>query len=63
MAGIAEDVCSVEFFDMIDNTVAVVTLPISGLRLPTPADLSRLECGRSEHKLAAPATWGRAAVQ
>ena len=29
---------SVEFFDMIRNTVAVVTLPASALRLPTPAD-------------------------
>lgn len=29
---------SVEFFDMLGNTVAVVTLPASVLRLPTPAD-------------------------
>jgi hypothetical protein len=29
---------SVEFFDMTGNTVAVVTLPASALRLPTPAD-------------------------
>jgi hypothetical protein len=29
---------SVEFFDMTGNTVAVVTLPASTLRLPTPAD-------------------------
>jgi len=30
--------CSVEFFDMLGNTVAVVTLPASALRLPTHAD-------------------------
>ena len=29
---------SVEFFDMTGNTVAVVTLPTSALRLPTPAN-------------------------
>jgi hypothetical protein len=29
---------SVEFFDMVGNTVAVVTVPGSALRLPTPAD-------------------------
>jgi hypothetical protein len=29
---------SVEFFDMLDNTVAVVTLPGSMLRAPTHAD-------------------------
>lgn len=29
---------SVEFFDMTGQTVAVVTLPASGLRQPTPAD-------------------------
>ena len=29
---------SVEFFDMTGNTVAVVTLPASALRMPTPAD-------------------------
>jgi len=33
-----EDGYSVEFFDMIGNTVAVVTVPASALRLPTPAD-------------------------
>lgn len=36
--GVAEDGYSVEFFDMIGNTVAVATLPASALRLPTPAD-------------------------
>lgn len=36
--GISDDGCSVEFFDMIGDTVAVVTLPASSLRLPTPAD-------------------------
>ncbi|GET42569.1 DUF4926 domain-containing protein [Microseira wollei] len=29
---------SVEFFDMLGNTVAVVTLPASSLRAPTKAD-------------------------
>ena len=29
---------SVEFFDMLGNTVAVVTLPGSSLRAPTKAD-------------------------
>ncbi len=29
---------SVEFFDMLGNTVAVVTLPMSFLRLPNSAD-------------------------
>ncbi len=29
---------SVEFFDMIGNTVAIVTLPMSCFRLPTCAD-------------------------
>lgn len=29
---------SVEFFDMLGNTVAVVTLPASELRAPTHAD-------------------------
>ena len=29
---------SVEFFDMLGNTVSVVTLPISYFRLPTSAD-------------------------
>ena len=33
-----EEGFSVEFFDMTGNTVAVVTLPASALRLPTPAD-------------------------
>jgi hypothetical protein len=38
VSGMNEDRYSVEFFDMTGNTVAVVTLPASGLRLPTPAD-------------------------
>ena len=38
VAGVNEDGYSVEFFDMTGNTVAVVTLPSSGLRVPTPAD-------------------------
>ena len=35
---VADEGYSVEFFDMMGNTVAVVTVPASGLRLPTPAD-------------------------
>jgi hypothetical protein len=36
--GVFEEGYSVEFFDMTGNTVAVVTLPASDLRVPTPAD-------------------------
>jgi Domain of unknown function (DUF4926) len=36
--GVSEEGYSVEFFDMTGNTVAVVTVPVSALRLPTPAD-------------------------
>jgi hypothetical protein len=36
--GVAEEGYSVEFFDMTGNTVAVVTLPASAFRMPTPAD-------------------------
>lgn len=36
--GVPEEGYSVEFVDMTGNTVAVVTLPASSLRLPTPAD-------------------------
>lgn len=36
--GVPEESYSVEFFDMAGNTVAVVTLPTSTLRLPAPAD-------------------------
>jgi hypothetical protein len=35
---VAEEGYSVEFFDMTGNTVAVVTVPASALRLPTRAD-------------------------
>jgi hypothetical protein len=35
---VLEEGYSVEFFDMTGNTVAVVTLPASALRLPSPAD-------------------------
>lgn len=35
---VAEEGYSVEFFDMTGNTVAVITVPASALRLPTPAD-------------------------
>jgi hypothetical protein len=38
VSGVSEEGYSVEFFDMTGNTVAVVTLPASALRLPTPAD-------------------------
>ncbi|MBY0492642.1 MAG: DUF4926 domain-containing protein [Cyanobacteria bacterium] len=38
VSGVTEEGYSVEFFDMTGNTVAVVTLPASALRLPTPAD-------------------------
>jgi len=36
--GMTEEGYSVEFFDMTGNTVAVVTVPASVLRVPTPAD-------------------------
>jgi hypothetical protein len=36
--GVSEEGYSVEFFDMTGNTVTVVTLQASALRLPTPAD-------------------------
>jgi hypothetical protein len=36
--GVAEEGYSVEFFDMTGNTVAVITVPASALRLPTPGD-------------------------
>ena len=38
VSGVSEEGYSVEFFDMTGNTVGVVTLPASALRLPTPAD-------------------------
>jgi hypothetical protein len=38
IAGLSEGGYSVEFFDMTGNTVGVVTLPASALRLPTTAD-------------------------
>lgn len=38
VSGVSEDGYSVEFFDMTGNTVGVVTLPASALRLPTPVD-------------------------
>lgn len=38
VTGVADEGYSVEFFDMMGNTVAVVTLAPSALRLPTPAD-------------------------
>jgi Domain of unknown function (DUF4926) len=36
--GVSEKGYSVEFFDMTGRTVAVVTVPASNLREPTPAD-------------------------
>ena len=36
--GVTEEGFSVELFDMTGNKVAVVTVPASALRLPTPAD-------------------------
>jgi uncharacterized protein DUF4926 len=36
--GVSEAGYSVEFFDMTGNTVAVVTVPTSAVRLPTQAD-------------------------
>jgi hypothetical protein len=36
--GVDESGYSVEFFDMTGRTVAVVTVPASNLREPTPAD-------------------------
>jgi hypothetical protein len=36
--GVAEKGYSVEFFDLTGRTVAVVTIPASSLREPTPAD-------------------------
>jgi len=33
-----EDGYSVEFFDMTGRTVAIITVPVSALRLPTAAD-------------------------
>jgi hypothetical protein len=38
VSGVAEEGYSIEFFNMTGNTVAVVTVPASALRLPTPAD-------------------------
>ena len=38
VSNVSEEGYSVEFFDMTGNTVAVVTLAASALRLPTPAD-------------------------
>ena len=38
VAGVTDEGYSVEFFDMMGSTVAVVTLPGSDLRLPTAAD-------------------------
>lgn len=43
VAGVGEDGYSVEFFDMTGNTVALVTLPASALRLPTPAERPAVE--------------------
>jgi hypothetical protein len=37
-SGVAEEGYSVEFFDMTGNTVAIVVVPASALRLPTASD-------------------------
>jgi Domain of unknown function (DUF4926) len=37
--GVSETGYSVEFFDMTGRTVAVITVPASSLREPTPHDL------------------------
>ena len=37
-SGLPEEGYSIEFFDMTGNMIAVVTLPASTLRPPTPAD-------------------------
>jgi hypothetical protein len=36
--GVAEEGYSVEFFDMTGNTVAVIAVPASALRLPVATD-------------------------
>lgn len=36
--GVSQEGYSVEFFDMTGTTVAVITVPASGLRVPTQAD-------------------------
>lgn len=46
--GVSEEAYSVEFFDMTGNSVAVVTLPSSALRLPYA---SRLACRASSQRL------------
>ena len=38
VSGVTEEGYSVEFFDMTGNTVGVVTVAASALRVPTPAD-------------------------
>jgi hypothetical protein len=38
MPDVAEEGYSVEFFDMTGNTVAVITVPASAVRVPTPED-------------------------
>ena len=35
---VREEGYSVEFFNMTGNTIAVITVPVGALRLPTPAD-------------------------
>jgi hypothetical protein len=38
VSGVVEEGYSVEFFDMTGNTVALVTVPASALRLPASTD-------------------------
>jgi hypothetical protein len=40
---------SVEFFDMTGQTVAVVTVPASSLRAPTPQDLPSVRVVSAAH--------------
>lgn len=48
--GIPEIGYSVEFFDMIGRTVAVVTIPASKLRAPTSEVLPSVRAFSSSHK-------------
>jgi uncharacterized protein DUF4926 len=47
--GVSERGYSVEFFDMTGRTVAVVTLPATQLREPTPADRPTVRVMTSSH--------------
>lgn len=49
VAGVPETGYSVEFFDMTGQTVAVVIVPASGLRAPTPQDLPSVRIVSASH--------------